>query len=64
LIKKREYFIQNIGITPKRLEIAIHNVIIISCSTGKNPNVLINVAAKLNFTIISSVRNGSCHLKK
>jgi hypothetical protein len=26
--------------------------------------MLINVALKLNFTFISSVRNGSCHLKK
>jgi hypothetical protein len=44
---KKEYFIQIIKITPKRLQIGIHNV-----------------ALKFDFTFTSSIRNGSCHLKK
>jgi hypothetical protein len=47
---KKEYFIQKIEITPKRLQIGIHNV---------NKSAL-----KCNFTFISSIRNGICHLKK
>jgi hypothetical protein len=47
---KKEYFIQKIEITPKRLQIGIHNVL--------------KVALKFNFTFISSIRNGNCHLKK
>jgi hypothetical protein len=45
---KKEYFIQKIEITPKRLQIGM----------------LIKMALKFNFTFISSIRNGSYHLKK
>jgi hypothetical protein len=45
-----EYLIPKIEITPKRLEIGIYNVI--------------KRGLKINFTFISNVRNGSCHLKK
>jgi hypothetical protein len=47
---KKKYLIQKIEITLKRLEIGIHKV---------NKSGL-----KLNFTFISSMRNGSGHLKK
>jgi hypothetical protein len=46
---KKEYFIQKIEITPKRLQIGIHNV---------------NKSGLKIFTFIFSIRNGSCHLKK
>jgi hypothetical protein len=49
-IDYKKYFIQKIEITPKRLQIGIHNV-------NKS-------GIKFNFTFISSIRNGSCHLKK
>jgi hypothetical protein len=48
---KKEYFIQKIEITPKRLQIGIHNV---------NKSRL----KIFNFKFISSIRSGSCHLKK
>jgi hypothetical protein len=48
-IDYKKYFIQKIEITPKRLQIGIHNV--------NKSGIKFNL--KFNFTFISSIRNGS-----